>query len=47
VARFPELVVVVGLIGLPVTGEKTATMVVTMTMVVRTAELGLNFIESS
>jgi hypothetical protein len=47
VARFPESVVVAGLIGLPVTDEKTAAMVATMTVVVRTAELGLNLIESS
>jgi hypothetical protein len=47
VARFPELVVVAGLIGLPVTREKTAAMVATMIVVVRTAELGLNLIESS
>jgi hypothetical protein len=47
VARFPELVVVAGLIGLPVTGEKTAEMVAMMIVVVRTAEMGLNLIESS
>jgi hypothetical protein len=47
VARFPELDVVAGLIGLPVTGEKTVAMVATMNVVVRTAELGLNLIESS
>jgi hypothetical protein len=47
VARFPKLVVVVGLIGLPVTGEKIAEMVAMMIVVVKTAELGLNLIESS
>jgi Flp pilus assembly protein CpaB len=47
VARFPESVVVAGLTGLPVTGEKTVAMVAMMTVVVRTAELGLNLIESS
>jgi hypothetical protein len=47
VARFPESVVVAGLIELPVTGEKTAAMVATMIVVARTVELGLNLIESS
>jgi xanthine dehydrogenase iron-sulfur cluster and FAD-binding subunit A len=47
VARFPELVVVAGLTELPVTGEKTAAMVATMIVVVRTAELGLNLTKSS
>jgi hypothetical protein len=47
VARFPEMVVVAGLIGLPVTEEKTTAMVATMTVVVRTVELELNLIESS
>jgi hypothetical protein len=50
VARFPELVVVAGLIGLPVNWEKTVAMVAMMIaviVVVRTAELGLNLIESS
>jgi hypothetical protein len=47
VARFPESVVVAGLIGLLVTGEKTTAMVATITVVVRTTELGLNLIESS
>jgi hypothetical protein len=47
VARFPESVVVAGLTGLPVLGKKTATMVATMTVVVRIAELGLTLIESS
>jgi hypothetical protein len=47
VARFPELVVVAGLIGLPVTGEKTAEMVAMMIVIVRNVELGLNLIESS
>jgi hypothetical protein len=47
VARFPELAVVAGLIGLPVTGEKTAEMVAMMIVVVKTAELGLDLVESS
>jgi hypothetical protein len=47
VVRFPELAVVAGLIGLPVTGEKTAEMVVRMIVVVKTAELGLDLVESS
>jgi hypothetical protein len=47
VARFPELAVVAGLIGLPVTGEKTAEMVAMMIVVVKTVELGLNLVESS
>jgi hypothetical protein len=47
VARFPELVVVAGFMGLPVTREKTVAMVATMIVVVRTAKLGLNLIESS
>jgi hypothetical protein len=47
VVRFPELVVVAGLIGLPVTGEKTAEMVARMIVVVKTAELGLDLVESS
>jgi uncharacterized MAPEG superfamily protein len=42
VARFSESVVVARLIGLPVTGGKTAAMVATMTVVVRIVELGLN-----
>jgi hypothetical protein len=40
VARFPESVVVAGLIGLPVTEEKTDAMVATMTVVVRTVKPG-------
>jgi hypothetical protein len=47
VARFPELAVVAGLIGLPVTGEKTAEMVSMMIVVVKTTELGLDLVESS
>jgi hypothetical protein len=47
VVRFPELAVVAGLIGLPVTREKTAEMVARMTVVVKTAELGLDLVESS
>jgi hypothetical protein len=47
VARFPELAVVVGLIRLPVTGEKTTEMVAMMIVVVKTAELGLDLVESS
>jgi hypothetical protein len=39
--------VVAGLTELPVTGEKTAAMVATMIVVVRTAELGLNLTKSS
>jgi hypothetical protein len=35
VVRFPELVVVAGLIGLPVTGEKTVEMVARMIVVVK------------
>jgi hypothetical protein len=46
-ARFPELAVVAGLIGLPVTREKTAEMVAMMIVVVKTPESGLNLIESS
>jgi hypothetical protein len=47
VVRFPELAVVAGLIGLPVTGEKTTEMVAMMVVVVKTAELGLDLVESS
>jgi hypothetical protein len=47
VVRFPELAVVAGLIGLPVTGEKTVEMVAMMIVVVKTAELGLDLVESS
>jgi hypothetical protein len=47
VVRFPELAVVAGLIGLPVTGERTAEMVARMIVVVKTAELGLDLVESS
>jgi hypothetical protein len=47
VVRFPELAVVAGLIGLPVTGEKTAEMVAMMIVVVKTTELGLDLVESS
>jgi hypothetical protein len=47
VVRFPELAVVAGLIGLPVTGEKTAEMVAMMIVVVKTAKLGLDLVESS
>jgi hypothetical protein len=47
VVRFPELAVVAGLIGLPVTGERTAEMVAMMIVVVKTAELGLDLVESS
>jgi hypothetical protein len=47
VARFPELAVVAGLIGLPVTGEKTAEMVAMMIVAVKTVELGLDLVESS
>jgi hypothetical protein len=47
VARFPELAVVVGLIGLPMTGENTAEMVAMMIVVVKTAELGLDLVGSS
>jgi hypothetical protein len=47
VVRFPELAVVAGLIGLPVTGEKTAEMVARMIVVVKIAELGLDLVESS
>jgi hypothetical protein len=47
VAGFPESVMVAGLIGLPVTGEKIAVMVATMTVIARTAELGLNLIGGS
>jgi hypothetical protein len=47
VVRFPELAVVAGLIGLPVTGEKTVEMVAIMIVVVKTAELGLDLVESS
>jgi hypothetical protein len=47
VVRFPELAVVAGLIGLPVTGEKTVEMVARMIVVVKTAELGLDLAESS
>jgi hypothetical protein len=41
------LAVVAGLIGLPVTGEKTAEMVSMMIVVVKTTELGLDLVESS
>jgi hypothetical protein len=41
------LAVVAGLIGLPVTGEKTAEMVAMMIVVVKTAKLGLDLVESS
>jgi hypothetical protein len=47
VVRFPELAVVAGLIGLPVTGEKTAEMVARMIVAMKTAELGLDLVESS
>jgi hypothetical protein len=47
VVRFPELAVVVGLIGLPVTGENTDEMVARMIMAVKIAELGLDLVESS
>jgi hypothetical protein len=47
VVRFPELAVVAGLIGLPATGEKTTEMVAMMIVVVKTAELGLDLVESS
>jgi hypothetical protein len=47
VVRFPELAVVAGLIGLPVSGEKTTEMVARMIVVVKTAELGLDLVESS
>jgi hypothetical protein len=47
VVRFPKLDVVVGLIGLPVTEEKTAEMVARMIVVVKIAELGLDLVESS
>jgi hypothetical protein len=47
VVRFPELAVVAGLIGLPVTREKIAEMVATMIVVVKIAELGLDLVESS
>jgi hypothetical protein len=46
VARFTESVVVAGLTGLPVTGEKTAAMFATMTVVVGIVELGLNLVVS-
>jgi hypothetical protein len=46
VVRFPELAVVAGSIGLPVTGEKTTEMVAMMIVVVKTAELGLDLVES-
>jgi hypothetical protein len=47
VVRFPELAVVAGLIGLPVTREKIAEMVAMMIVVVKIAELGLDLVESS
>jgi hypothetical protein len=47
VTRFPELAVVAGLIGLPVTEEKTAEMVAMTIVVVKTAELLPNLVESS
>jgi hypothetical protein len=46
VVRFPELAVVAGLIGLPDWG-KTAEMVARMIVVVKTAGLGLDLVESS
>jgi hypothetical protein len=39
--------VIAGLIGLHVTGEKTAEMVAMMIVVVKTTELGLDLVESS
>jgi hypothetical protein len=47
VVRFPELVVVAGLIGLPATGEKTAEMVARMIVVAKIVELRLDLVESS
>jgi hypothetical protein len=47
VVRFPKLVVVAGLIGLPATREKTAEMVARMIVAVKIAELGLDLVESS
>jgi hypothetical protein len=47
VVRFPELAVVAGLIGLPVTRENTIEMVAMMIVAMKTAELGLDLVESS
>jgi hypothetical protein len=47
VVRFPELAVVAGLIGLPVTGEQTVEMVARMIVVVKIVKLGLDLVESS
>jgi hypothetical protein len=47
VVGFLELAMVAGLIGFPVTGEKTAEMVAMMIVVVKTAELELGLVESS
>jgi hypothetical protein len=47
VVRFPELVVVAESIGLPVTEEKIAEMVAMMIVVVETAALRLDLVESS
>jgi hypothetical protein len=47
VVRFPELVVVAGLIGLPVTEGKIAEMVAMMIVVVEIVALRLDLAESS
>jgi hypothetical protein len=47
VVRFPELAVVAGLIGLPAIGGKTAEMFAMMIVVVKTAVLRLDLVESS
>jgi hypothetical protein len=47
VVRFPELVVVAGLIGVPATGEITAEMVARRIVVVKIAVLRLDLVESS
>jgi hypothetical protein len=47
VVRFPESAVVAELIGLRAIGGKTAEMVARMTVVAKTAALGLDRVESS
>jgi hypothetical protein len=47
VVTFPELAVVAGLIGLPVTGKTIAEMVAKMIVVVKIAKLRLDLVESS
>jgi hypothetical protein len=47
VVRFPELVVVAGLIGLPATEGKIAEMVAMMIVVVKIVVLRLDLVESS